>query len=51
MGLLLILAGPSLFLSSGEGDVGELLKLQQGCEDSFEVQEERWYFPQDASAE
>ena len=27
----------SCFLSSGEGYVGELLELQQGCEDPFEV--------------
>ena len=31
-GLLLMLAGPSFFLSSGDGNVSELLELQQGCE-------------------
>ena len=30
-GLFLMLAGPSVFLSSGAGYVGELLELQQGC--------------------
>ena len=30
-------AGLSCFLSSGDGYVGELLELQQGCEDPFEV--------------
>ena len=34
-GLLLMLAGPSLFLSSGDGYVGELLELQQGWEGLF----------------
>ena len=29
--LLFRLAGPSVFLSSGAGYVGELLELQQGC--------------------
>ena len=32
-GLLLMLAGPSVFLWSGDGYVGELLELQQGCEE------------------
>ena len=34
-GLLLMWAGPSGFLSSGGGYVGELLELQQGCEGPF----------------
>ena len=34
-GLLLMLEGPSVFLSSGVGYVGELLELQQGCEGPF----------------
>ena len=34
-GLLWIWAGPSCFLSSGDGYVGELLKLQQECEGPF----------------
>ena len=34
-GLLLMLAGPSVFLWSGDGYVGELLELQQGCEGPF----------------
>ena len=37
MGLLWMWAGLSCFLSSGDGYVGELLELQQGCEDPFEV--------------
>ena len=34
-GLRWIWAGPSSFLSSGYGYVGELLDLQQGCEGPF----------------
>ena len=34
-GLLWMWAGPSCFLSSGDGYVGELLELQQGCEGPF----------------
>ena len=34
-GLLRMWAGLSCFLSSGEGYVGELLELQQGCEGPF----------------
>ena len=33
--LLWMWAGPSCFLSSGDGYVGELLELQQGCEGPF----------------
>ena len=33
--LLWMWAGPSCFLSSGDGCVGELLELQQGCEGTF----------------
>ena len=35
-GLLWMWAGLSCFLSSGDGYVGELLELQQGCEGPFE---------------
>ena len=34
-GLLLMWAGLSCFLSRGDGYVGELLELQQGCEGLF----------------
>ena len=34
-GLLWMSAGLSCFLSSGDGYVGELLELQQGCEGPF----------------
>ena len=34
-GLLCMWAGLSRFLSSGDGYVGELLELQQGCEGPF----------------
>ena len=34
-GLLWVWAGLSCFLSSGDGYVGELLELQQGCEEPF----------------
>ena len=35
MGLLWMKAGLSCFLSSGDGYIGELLELQQGCEGPF----------------
>ena len=35
MGLLWMWAGLSSFLSNGDGCVGELLELQQGCEGPF----------------
>ena len=34
-GLLLMWEGLSCFLSSGDGYIGELLELQQGCEGPF----------------
>ena len=34
-GLLWMWAGVSCFLSSGDGYVGKLLELQQGCEGPF----------------
>ena len=34
-GLLWMWAGLSCFLSNGDGYVGELLELQQGCEGPF----------------
>ena len=34
-GLLWMWAGPSCFLSIGNGYVGEVLELQQGCEEPF----------------
>ena len=40
-GLLWLWAAPSSVLSSGDGYVGELLELQQGCEDLWEVPEVR----------
>ena len=36
-GLLWMLAGFSSFLLSGDGYVGELLELQQGCEGAFGI--------------
>ena len=36
-GLLWMWAGLSCFLSSGDGYVGELLELQQGCEEPFGI--------------
>ena len=44
-------AGLSCFLSSGDGYVGELLELQQGCEGSLEVPDVRCDKPRYASAE
>ena len=40
-GLLWMWPGLSCFLSSGDGYVGELLELQQGCEGSFGIPEVR----------
>ena len=40
-GLLWMWAGLSCFLSSGDGYVGQLLELQQGCEGTLEVPEFR----------
>ena len=40
-GLLLMWAELSCFLSSGDGYVGEILELQQGCEGPFGVPEVR----------
>ena len=40
-GLLWMWPGLSCFLSSGDGYVGDLLELQQGCEGSLEVPEVR----------
>ena len=40
-GLLWMWAGLSCFLSSGDGYVGDLLELQQGCENRLEVPEVR----------
>ena len=51
MGLLLMLAGPSFFLSSGDRYVRELLECSKGVKDPFEVQEGRCDQPRDASAE
>ena len=36
-GFLLMLAGPSVFLSSRDGYIGELLEWQQGCEGPFQI--------------
>ena len=36
-GLLWMQAGLSCFLSSGDGYVGELLELQQGCKGHFGI--------------
>ena len=44
-------AGLSSFLSSGVGNVGELLELQQGVKDPLQVPEVKCDLPGDASAE
>ena len=44
-------AGPSCFLLSGVGYVGELLELQQGCQWSFGLSRVRCDYPRDASVE
>ena len=43
--------GSSVFLSSADGDVRELLELPQGCKDAFGAQEGRWDFSRYAEAE
>ena len=50
-GLLLMLAGCSVFLSSGDGMSGNFLSCSKGVKDPFEVQERRCDFLQGASAE
>ena len=50
-GLLWMWSGLSCFLSSGDEYVGELLELQQGCEDPLEVPEFMCDLPGDASVE
>ena len=40
-----------MFLSSADGDVGELLELPQGCQGPFKAQKGRWDSSRDASAE
>ena len=45
------LLGPSVFLSSGDVCVGELLELHQGCQGPFRVSEGRWDFSRKATAE
>ena len=44
-------AGLSCFVSSGDGYVGELLELQQGCEGPFGSSRVSCELPRDASAE
>ena len=50
-GLLWMWSGLSCFLSCGDEYVGELLELQQGCEDPLEVPEFMCDLPGDASVE
>ena len=40
-----------MFFSSGDGYVGEIPELPQGCKDPFEAQEGRWDFSRDTSVE
>ena len=40
-----------MFLSHGDGYVGELLVLSKGVKYPFEAQEERWDFSRDAAVE
>ena len=46
-----VVVGPSVFLSSGDAYVGELLELSQGCQDPFEAEVGMWDFFRDATAE
>ena len=50
-GLLWMWPGPSCFLASGDGCVGELLELQQGCEGPFLLSRVTCDYPIDASVE
>ena len=49
--LLWMWPGPSCFLLSGDGYVGELLELQHGVKDSLEVPEFKCDYPLVVSAE
>ena len=46
-----VVVGPSVFLSSGDGYVGNFLRCFQGVKDSFEAKEGRWDFPRDVTLE
>ena len=50
-GLLGMWAGPSCFLSRGDGYAGELLVLHKGVKDPSDFPEVRCDYPRDASAE
>ena len=50
-GILLMLAGPSAFLSNEDGYIREIFEVQQWCEDPLEVEEGRCDLPPDASVE
>ena len=46
-----VVAEPSVFLSSADRDVRQLLELPQGCQVPFRAQEGRRDFSRDAAAE
>ena len=46
-----VLARHSVFLSSGDGYMGNFLSCLQGVKDSFEAKEGRWDFPRDVTLE
>ena len=44
-------AGPSVFLSSADGDVGDFLSCLKGVKDPFGAQKGRWGFSRDTSVD
>ena len=50
-GILLMLAGPLLYLLRGPGMLGTFLRCSKGVKDPFEVQEGRCDLPGNSSAE
>ena len=50
-GILLMLAGPLLYLLRGPGMLGTFLRCSKGVKDPFEVQEGRCDFPRGAEVE
>ena len=50
-GLLLSCGGTLVVPSSGDGYVGEILEVPQGCQGPFRGLREKWDFSRDASKE
>ena len=46
-----VVPGCTVFLSSADGDIGELLSCLKGVKDPFGAQEGKWVFSPDSTAE